>query len=140
MIDVLRDLKFEGRQLGAGRRGLRGRVAHVDVGRQARGAPLARQFQQILDGGEILLGNGKPRLRAAKLEIALRHVGKDGHQYCAPILDGDLHAGIGGFHRAAHAPEQVDLPGGIGAQLKLIVGIRNADGGAAGQPNVADRS
>ena len=101
-------------------------LADIDVRGQARRTPLASQIQQFIDGCEILLGNAQARLRAAKFHIALRHIGEHRDQHGAVILDRDLHAGFGSLHGTANASEQIDLPGGAGAQLKLIVGIRNA--------------
>jgi hypothetical protein len=108
-------------------------------GGQAGSAPLARQFQQLIDGGEILPGDQQARLCTAQFDVVLRHVGEHRYQHRPPILDRHLDTGIGRFHRTPHAPEQIDLPRGIGAELVLTVGVGDADAAAAGQADVADR-
>ena len=71
LVDVLRDLRI---RTPAARRGSRwpARAALLTsmCGGQARRTPLARQIQQLVDGGEILVGDAQARLRAAQLDIA----------------------------------------------------------------------
>ena len=80
------------------------------------------------------------RLRAAKLHVALRHIGEHGDQHRAVILDRDL-----------HAPRRRPPPNGVrartdrfprrrrAAQLQLIVGIRNGEARAARHVDGSDR-
>ena len=73
-VNTLGDLRFQRRQRCASRVSLRRRVAHVNISRQARRLPLARQIKQFFDRGKILFGHSQPYLCAAQFEIGLRDI------------------------------------------------------------------
>jgi len=114
-VDVLADLAIEAGKLGLGAGGLRGRTDHVDVAAQTRSPAQAGEIQQVTHGGDGLLNDPTLGLGAAQVKIGAADLAQGGHQNRAAVLDRGLSVGLGGFHRAPHAAEQVDLPGGVEA-------------------------
>ena len=80
-------------------------------------------------------GNFQFRVQFQKLEIVLRHLGDEGEADAAPGLLAGEELGAGGFVEAAHAPPQVNFPGGVQGRLErtgggaVALGVAVAAGG-----------
>ena len=77
------------------------------------------QAQGVALGAGILFGHGAAGLGAAQLQVVPRHLGGDGDLGEAQVRAGGLGVGAGGGHLVADPAEQVDLPGGVEADVGL---------------------
>ena len=108
-----RNLRQRGAQLGGG-------VGHVQIGGHPASGALLRQVEALLGGADVLAGNAKLRLRAAKLDVIACDLGQAGQQDRAFRLFGRLGGRGGRFDRTPDAAPQIDLPRRIETALVEI--------------------
>ena len=78
---------------------------------QAKGKLAVHQFAGLLLQADGVAGDGQPVLGGAQFQVGARHLGGEGDERVAVLLDARLEGGVRRLHPSLDAAEQVEFPG-----------------------------
>ena len=78
---------------------------------QAKGKLAVHQFTGLLLQADGVAGDGQPVLGGAQFQVGARHLGREGDERVAVLLDARLEGGVRRLHPSLDAAEQVEFPG-----------------------------
>src|ERR1700683_2378730 len=137
-VNGLLNLRVQIGQRRGGGQDLSFLLSHVQVGDEADVVFRFRQLKGLILGGDVFIGDGHLALKAAEGDVVGGNVAEESDEDFTAIFDGGVEIGLGGFDAAAGAAEDVDFPGGVGAELVEIAFEIFASAASAAAPGAAE--
>ena len=136
-VDGLLRRGLEQRDRGRGRGRLGLGAGHVQPAHEPRQEALPCDAGAAGLGLQVPAGDGDPLLERAQVDVRLGDLAREAHEHVAPRRFGPREVRLGGFDRATHPAEEVQLPAGVETGL-----VQGADVAAvaerAGRPGAPD--